>query len=161
MDGASYRQARRMKDFVVTAEDFNSIADAVFQRIDPKGDIKVVVIPATLDPRAVAAIKKERPVIPFVEPSASATEILPAGYFLLHTFSIERVDADAMATIEGQLGPVTRTMTAAGLPDCGKIYSVLYVLNGDEWQSSSYKIETCTEKRIWFPVDAPQTGSIQ
>lgn len=145
-----------MRNFIVSADDFNEIAEATFALIDPNKSITVIVVPSTLDPRAVAALKQVRPIIPFVPAAPTATEILPAGYFLIRTFTIEGTDAEAQATIEGQFGPVTRTMTAANLPDCGKIYSVVFYLKGGEWFNPSYKVETCTETRHWIPIDEQQ-----
>ena len=152
-DGMTYRQERRLANFLVTADDFNAIAETTFALIDPKNDIKTIAISATLDPRAVAALKRVRPVVPLVQAPTAAAEILPAGYFVVRMFSIEAVDAEPEARIEGQLGPVTKTMTAANMPDCGKIYTVVFVLKGGEWFNPSYKIETCAESRHWVPLD--------
>lgn len=142
---------------MVTADDFNAIADTTFTLIDPKGDIRMIVIPSTLDRRAVAALRRVRPVAPFVQAASTANEVLPAGYFLIRTFSIgEKEGNEVAANVEGQLGPVTRTVTGANIPDCGKIYSVAFELTGGEWFSPSYKIETCAESRHWVPVDSSQ-----
>src|SRR5689334_12997685 len=117
-DGTQLKQDRRLRNFTVTADDFNVIADAAFKRIDPQEQIKVIVVPATLDPRALAALKRVRRVAPFEPAAPAATELLPAGYFLIRKFEIDATDTEPSASIEGQLGPVTRTMTAANLPDC-------------------------------------------
>jgi hypothetical protein len=155
-DGMKLKQARRLKDFSVSADDFNQIAEATFALIDPKKNITTIVIPPTLDLRAIAALKRVRPVTAFVPVAPTAVEILPAGYFLVRTFTIVGDDAQAQATIEGQLGPVTRTMTAANLPDCGTIYSVVFFLTGGDWFNPSYMVETCAESRHWTPIDAQQ-----
>ncbi len=149
----AYRQERRLSHFVITADDFNGIAETTFALIDKKGNIQTIVVPSTLDPLAIAALKRVRPVTAYTPAADTANEILPAGDFLIRKFSIETVDGEVTATIEGQLGPVTRTVTAANLPDCGKIYSVAFILKGGDWFSPSYKVETCAESRHWVPID--------
>ncbi len=153
-DGTQLKQERRLRNFRVTADDFNVIAEAAFKRIDPQENIKLIVVPATLDPRAVAALQRVRQVATFTPASPAANELLPAGHFLVRKFEIDASDAEPSASIEGQLGPVTRTLTAANLPDCGKIYSIAYFLRGGDWYNPSYKVETCAESRHWVPVDA-------
>jgi hypothetical protein len=44
-------------------------------------------------------------------------------------------------------------MTAAGMPDCGKGYSVSFYLEGGDWVSHAYKTTTCAESRNWTPLD--------
>ena len=155
-DGMQYRQERRVANFAISADDFDAIAQTTFALIDPKGEIKTIVISSPLDTRAIAALKRVRPVVPFAPASAATSEILPSGYFLVRTFSIGAVDAEPEARIEGQLGPVTKTITPANIPDCGKIYSVAFVLKGGDWFSPSYKIETCAESRHWVPINASE-----
>jgi hypothetical protein len=160
-DGMQWKQERRMRNFTVKADDFNDIAAAALARIDSKGDIKTLVVPSTLDPRAVAALERIHPTTPYVPPASTTMEILPAGYFLVHEFTIENSEAGPTARLEGQLGPVTRTTTAANLPDCGTIYSIAFYLEGGDWYNPSYKIETCAESRHWVPLDAQGTGEHQ
>ena len=140
------------KNFEVEDQDFHSIAVATFKLIDPQGTITTVVMPPDIDPRARAALKKMKALISAAEIPQSRNYVLPEGYFVLQTFEI----ADGEAMIAGQLGPVTRSLTAANIPDCGKIYTVAFYVQGADWVSHSYKIETCTESRHWVPIDAAQ-----
>lgn len=149
-DGAKYRQSQHRENLDATEEDYFSLAQASFKLIDPKGAITTIVVPAELDPRARAALKKIAKLVSPSQIPSSQDYLLPAGYFSLQTFSIE----DGQSNIEGQLGPVTPSITAAGLPDCGKNYTVVFFLEGLDWVSHSYKITTCTESRHWVPVDA-------
>jgi hypothetical protein len=148
-DGMKYRQAKRMADFQITQYDFSAIAETSFGLIDPKENIKVIVLPGGLDPRAVIALKRVHPTVAF---DARFSETLPAEYFVVRNFDIAMEDGEAMATLQGQLGPVTNTLTAVGLPDCGRIYTVVFVLTGGDWYSPSYKVEDCSQSRV--PVDA-------
>ncbi len=145
-NGLQYQQAKRMKDFQVTQDDFNSIAVAAFKLIDARGDIATIVAPASLDPRARQALKKVHPVVA-IAPGPANT--LPAGYFLVREFNVE----EGAANLDGQLGPVTGLMTAANLPDCGKEYSAAFYIEGGDWVSHTYKVATCAESRHWVPFD--------
>lgn len=146
-DGMKYRQSLR-QNFVVEDGDFYSIGVYAFKLIDPKGEITTIVTPPNLDPRARAVLKKIAKLVPTAPQSPDL--LLPEGYFVLETFNI----ADGEAMLEGQLGPVTKKLTAAGLPDCGRNYSVSFYLVGGDWYSPSYKVRTCDQSRHWTPIDA-------
>lgn len=145
-NGLQSQQARRMTDFHATQDDFDSIARATFKLIDAKHDIGSIVAPTSLDPRARQALKNVHSIVAV---AAGPANTLPAGYFLVRTFSVE----EGVASLEGQLGPVTGLMTAANMPDCGKEYSVAFYLEGGDWVSHAYKVETCAESRRWTPVE--------
>ena len=145
-NGGITRQASRMTNFEATQQDFDSIARDVFRRIDPNHSVNFIVVPTSIDPRARKALESVHHIVP-AAPGPPGT--LPAGYFVLHAFTIE----DGAAQVEGQLGPATGLMTAANMPDCGKNYSVAYYLDGGDWVSHSYKLGTCTESRHWVPLD--------
>ncbi|MEO5623293.1 MAG: hypothetical protein ABIQ78_07755 [Dokdonella sp.] len=146
-----YQQAKRMVDFHVTQQDFDSIARATFKLIDGKGGIDTIVAPLALDPRARQALKNVHPTIA-VPPGPANT--LPAGYFLVKKFSVD----EGEASLDGQLGPVTGLMTAANMPDCGKEYSVAFYIEGGDWVSHAYKVETCAESRHWVPLEEASTS---
>ncbi len=155
-DGMQYRQNLR-KNFEADQGDFNSIAKASFKMIDPNGAITTAVVSASIDNRARAALKRILTVVDATQVPSSQVYKLPEGYFLVQKFSI----ADGEAILEGQLGPVTNTLTAANLPDCGKLYTVVYYLEAGDWVSHSYKVTTCAESRHWVPVGAPQENQVQ
>jgi len=140
------QQAKRMADFQVTQRDFDAIAVATFKLIDTKGQIRTIVAGASLDSRARQALKDVHPV---VTSPPGAPNTLPVGYFLVQTFSVEEGEAH----LDGQLGPVTGLMTAAGMRDCGKEYSVAFYIEGGDWVSHAFKVSTCAESRHWVPVD--------
>jgi len=145
-NGLQSQQAKRMSDFQVTQHDFDAIAVTTFKLIDAKGEISTIVAPASLDSRARQALRNVHPIVS-VPPGAPNT--LPAGYFLVRTFSVEEGEAN----LDGQLGPVTGLMTAANMPDCGKEYSVAFYIEGGDWVSHAYKVATCAESRHWVPAD--------
>lgn len=140
------RQASRMHDFEATASDFDAIARAAFRTIESKGDVSTIVVPKGLDPRALDALRELHPTVP---EAPGAADTLPAGYFRIRAFTIE----DGVAQLDGRLGPATGLMTPAGMPDCGKGYSVAFYLEGGDWVSYAYKTTTCNESRHWTPVD--------
>ena len=140
------------RDVPVNANDFNSIANRALELIDPKDAISAIVVPSDLDPRARAALAKMKTLVSVDKVPQSPQYTLPARFFALTTFSISVEDGSA--TFEGQLGPVARAMTAANMPDCGKIYTVAFYLDGDDWVSHAFKMGTCTESRHWTPIDA-------
>jgi len=145
-NGTESRQARRMADFEVTQRDFDAIAVATFKLIDGRGGIATIVAPTSLDPRARKALANVHPTVA-IAPGPAHT--LPAGYFLVKEFS---VDEDG-AQLDGQLGPVTGVMTVAGMPDCGKEYSVAFYIEGGDWVSHAYKTATCAQGRQWIPLE--------
>ena len=150
-NGARLRQDHK-RDFPVNANDFISIANRAFELIDPKGTISTIVVPSGLDPRARAALAKMKTLVSANSVPQSAQYTLAAGFFAVTTFSISVEDGSA--TFEGQLGPVNRAMTAANMPDCGKIYTVEFYLDGDDWVSHAFKMGTCAESRQWTPIEA-------
>jgi hypothetical protein len=145
-NGTQYKQAKRMTDFQVTQSDFDSIAVATFKLIDAKRDINIIVAPASLNSRARQALRNVHPI---VTASPGAANTLPVRYFLVREFRVEGGEA----YLEGQLGPVTGLLTAANMPDCGKVYSVGFYIEGGDWVSHAYKMTTCAESRHWVPVD--------
>lgn len=145
-NGMEAQQARRMRDFEATQQDFDSIARATFKLIDAKRNIETIVAPTSLDIRARKALANAHPIVASAPGPANT---LPAGYFLVRAFTIE----DGEARLEGQLGPVTGLMTAAYMPDCGKGYTVVFYIEGGDWVNHDYKTSTCAESRHWVPVD--------
>lgn len=143
---------RNKKTFELNANDFDSIAEETFKLIDPKGAITIVAIPAGLDPRAQAALGKQKKIVQQSQIPQSANVVLPQGYFSLKAFTVSIADGEA--EIDGQLGPVTRALTAANVPDCGKNYTVQFYLEDGDWVSHSYKLTTCDETLHWVPVDS-------
>jgi len=138
--------------FSIVDRDFELIAETSLKKIDPHRDIIAIVTPSDIDPRARKALAGLRPLIAPDQVPASNESVLPQGYFLLQAF---RVELDG-AVFEGQLGPITRKLTKAALPDCGKIYSVPFFLNGTDWFNPNYKVTTCDERRVWWPAgEAP------
>jgi hypothetical protein len=129
--------------------DFQLIAGATLKLIDPKDAITTIVVPAGTDPRARKALANFRKVISPAQVPQSVGYTLPAGYFLLQTFRI----TEGEALFEGQLGPVTTSLAAVNIPDCGKIYSVPFFLYGDDWVGRSYKVTDCSQSRHWVPID--------
>lgn len=133
----------------IVDSDFELIAETSLKKIDPHHEI---VAPSDIDSRARKALAGLRPLIAPDHVPASNEWVLPQGYFLLQAF---RVELDG-AVFEGQLGPVARKLTKAALPDCGKIYSVPFFLNGADWFNPNYKVTTCDERRVWWPAgEAP------
>jgi hypothetical protein len=151
-DGLQYRRQAREVNPAINDADYQLIAVATFKLIDPKGNIKVIVIPPDLDARRKDALKGIAKLITSSDDPDRQGYTLPADYFSLQTFSIE----DGVATIEGQLGPVTGAITSVGLRDCGKIFNVGFYLEDGDWASHSYKIRTCDQLRVWWPVDSEQ-----
>ena len=149
-NGLQYQQTKRMTDFHVTQNDFDSIAVVTFKQIDAKREIHTIVAPASLDPRAREALKQVHPIVAAAPGPANR---LPAGYFLVRAFSVEEGEANVV----GQLGPVTGQMTAAHMPDCGKEFSVAFYIEGGDWVNHAYKATTCAESRQWVPVDEPSS----
>lgn len=149
-NGALYTRGHG-RGFEVTDRDFRSIAKVAFKLIDPKDTITTVVVPPGTDPRARAALKSLKTLISPAQIPQSRDYKLPGGYFVVHDFTI----ADGEATLEGQLGPVTNSMTAANMPDCGRNYSIAFYIEGNDWVSHAYKMATCAESRHWTPIDDP------
>ena len=150
-NGTQLRQDHK-RDFPINANDFISIANRAFELIDPKGTISTIVVPSGLDPRARAALAKMKPLVSAPKVPQSGQYTLPAAFFSVTTFSISV--EDGIAIFEGQLGPVSRAMTAANMPDCGKTYTVEFYLDGDDWVSHAFKMGTCAESRQWTPIEA-------
>lgn len=146
--------AGHRKDFELNNHDFSSIAEAALTLIDPKGAITTIVMPPGIDPRARSALAKIKTVISPDQIPQSANFSLPGGYFVLQTFSISV--ADGKAEIDGKLGPVMRSMTAANMHDCGKNYTIAFSLEDGDWVSHAYKVASCDETRHWTPIDAGQ-----
>jgi hypothetical protein len=148
------KQNERMTNFEATQWDFDVIARAAFKTIESKGEVTTIVVPEHLGPQALSALRHVHPIVT-TAPGVAGT--LPAGYFKVATFTIE----EGVAELDGQLGPATGVMTAANMPDCGKVYSIAYALEGGDWVSHAYKTTTCSESRNWTPLDekAPAPAS--
>ena len=140
------RQSERMSNFEATQWDFDVIARAALKTIESKGEVTTIVVPEHMGPQALSALRHVHPIVTSA-PDVAGT--LPAGYFKVTAFTIE----DGVARLDGQLGPVTGVMTAANMPDCGRIYSISYYLEGGDWISHAYKTSTCGESRNWTPLD--------
>lgn len=148
-DGTKYRQSQT-RTTAVEDGDFSLLAEAGFKQIDPKGEIKMFIIAAKIDPRAREALKKIAKILPQNQAEQIAECAVPEGVFIVREFSID----DGIATIDGTLGPVTCKMTAANLPDCGRNFTMQFFLQGLDWVNPSYKVRTCEQRRNWTPVDA-------
>ncbi len=138
----------------VTEKDFELIAEVSLKKIDPHNTIATIVLPDDVDPRARKALARVHPVIASAQLHTPGDLVLPNGYFRLLTFNVDLEGS----MFEGQLGPVTSTLTKANLADCGKIYSVPFFLRDADWYTPNYKVSSCDERRQWWPVDeAPPT----
>jgi hypothetical protein len=146
MEARQAKQDARMQNFEATAWDFEMIARAALRTIESKGDVTTIVVPKGLDPRALDALRHLHPTVA-AAPGAPGT--LPSGYFRLTEFTIE----NGLAQLAGQLGPATGAMTAAGMPDCDRGFSVSFYLEGGDWVSHAYKTTTCAQSRNWTPVE--------
>ncbi|HEY2397250.1 MAG TPA: hypothetical protein VGH81_14910 [Rudaea sp.] len=133
---------REYQAFELRDSDYGLIARAAVKLVERIGPVSQFVVPPDLDRRALAALKQLRPVIPASRlPGAPG---LPAGFFLIETFSIE---TDGLATFEGDLGPT-------GCPGgCGKNISIPYILQGDDWYNPSFKIVDYAQHREVIPVN--------
>jgi hypothetical protein len=140
------KQDERMSNFAATQWDFDVIARAAMKTIESKGEVTTIVVPEHLGPQALSALRHVHRIVT-TAPGVAGT--LPAGYFKVTTFTIE----DGVAELDGQLGPATGVMTIANMPDCGKVYSISYTLEGGDWVSHAYKTTTCSESRNWTPFD--------
>lgn len=154
-DGYALKQERRMKNFIANQGDYNELAQATFQLLDPNKNIRILLVTSAINPEAVIALKRIRNVATYVEPVAGAHTTLAAGQFIVSKFTV----GNGEALIEGQLGPVTNTITAVGLPDCGTIYTAPWFIRGGEWHSPSIKILTCAESRHWTPLEPTKAAS--
>jgi len=133
---------RENQPFEQHDSDFAMIAVAAVASIERYGAVTHFAVPPSLDRRALAALKRIRPLVPVGElPTGHA---LPAGYFLIEEFSI---DPDGSAMFAGDLGP---TGCAAG---CGKNISIPYVLRGDDWFNPSVKVVDYSVRREVIPVN--------
>jgi hypothetical protein len=129
--------------------DYYQLAEAALKLVERSGPVNVIVVPASADPRARAALKHQRKVIPATELPKGPGVALPKGYFLLQTFTI----TEREALFEGKLGPVSTGLTAIGIPDCGLTFSVPFYFDGTDWSQPSYKILDCSQSRNWVPKD--------
>jgi hypothetical protein len=139
---------RDRSDFRLEDQDFDLIADASLKMIERTHRVAAFVVPTQVDARARAALQKLRPVIRPTELQSSDIA-LPAEYFIVEHFTIE----DAVAQVEGQIGPITRTAEGKNLPGCGLRFSMAFYWEIKEWRSHSYKILDCAQMRSWTPVD--------
>jgi len=136
--------------FVATESDFADIAAMSLKFVERTAPVSTIVLPANADPRVRAALKRLRPLTsPDKVPSSDVYQ-LPAGYFVLQTFEI---DADGIASFEGQLGPVRKVPEPPATDDCGIRFSIPFALEGNDWASHTLKKSVCWPKREWWPVD--------
>ncbi|WP_347259879.1 hypothetical protein [Rudaea sp.] len=141
---------RSAQTFVASESDFADIAAMSLKFVERTAPVTTIVLPANADPRVRAAMKRLRPVIPPDKVPASNTYRLPTGYFVLEAFEI---DADGIATFEGQLGPVRKVPEPPATDDCGIRFSIPFALEGNDWTSHTLKKSVCWPKREWWPVD--------
>jgi hypothetical protein len=134
---------REYEAFELRDSDYGLIAVAAVKLVERFGTINQFVVPRGLDPRALAALKRLHPVVPGELRPVDLP--LPAGSFLVETFSIQ---TDGLATFEGDLGPT-------GCPGgCGKNISIPFILRGDDWYNPSFKIVDYAQHREVVPVNA-------
>ena len=129
--------------FKVEDSDFSLVAAAALRLVERTAAVTTFVIDAGLDPRAVAALKRLRPVMRRNDVLPSAELALPDGYFVIENFSIE----DDTAMFEGQLGPITRSAENRNLPGCGLRFSVAFYWQVTSWANHSYKVIDCAKTR--------------
>jgi len=141
---------RSTQNFIATESDFADIAAMSLKFVERTAPVSTIVLPANIDPRARAALKRLRPLIAPDKVPASDTYKLPAGYFALQTLDI---DAEGIATFEGQLGPVRKVPEPPATDDCGIRFSIPFALEGNDWASHTLKKSVCWPKREWWPVD--------
>jgi hypothetical protein len=135
---------REYQTFELQDSDYGLIARAAVKLVERIGTVNQFVVPPDLDRRALAALKQLHPVVPLGQLGSGRG--VPAGSFLIETFSIE---PDGLATFEGDLGPT-------GCPDgCGKNISIPYILQGDDWYNPSFKIVDYAQHREVVPVSSP------
>lgn len=139
LGACAQRGLREYEAFQLRDGDFGLIAKAALDIVERSGPVRTFVVPPSLDPRALAALRRLRPVVPEAQLAGTA---LPAGYFRLQDFSF---DGD-VAAFAGDLGP---TGCADG---CGKNLSVPFILRGDDWFNPSYKIVDYSQRREVVPV---------
>lgn len=149
---------RSAQKFVANDSDFADIAEASLKFVERTAPVTTIVLPTNADPRARAALKRLRPVVSPDKIPVSTTYKLPAGYFVLQAFDI---DADGIATFEGQLGPVRSVPEPPATDDCGILFSIPFALEGNDWASHTLKKSVCWPKREWWPVDADQPTKTQ
>lgn len=140
---------RDSANFKVEDADFGLIAAAALRLVERTAPVTTIVVDTALDPRALAALKRLRPLIRRSEVPRSAELALPAGYFVVENFAID----DDTAMFEGQLGPVTRSAENKNLPGCGLRFSMAFYWQVTSWANHSYKILDCAKTRSWTPVD--------
>jgi hypothetical protein len=142
--GCAHTGWRENQAFALQDSDWEMIAGNALNLIERYGAISHVVLSPGLDRRAVAALKKLRPVAASNEVERNGGRAVPAGYFLVEAFTI---DAEGAAMFEGDLGPT-------GCPSgCGRNFSVPYVLRGNDWYNPSLKIVDYSIRRDVIPVD--------
>jgi hypothetical protein len=135
---------REYRTFELHDSDYGLIARGAVKLVERLGTVNQFVVPPDLDRRALAALKQLHPVVPLGQLGSGRG--VPAGSFLIETFSIE---PDGLATFEGDLGPT-------GCPDgCGKNISIPYILQGDDWYNPSFKIVDYAQHREVVPVGSP------
>ena len=141
---------RSAQKFIATESDFADIAAMSLKFVERTAPVSTIVLQVNADPRVRAALKRLRPLTsPDKVPSSDVYQ-LPTGYFVLQTFEI---DADGIASFEGQLGPVRKVPEPPATDDCGIRFSIPFALEGNDWASHTLKKSVCWPKREWWPVD--------
>lgn len=138
----AHRGYRQYQPFALQHGDFGLIAGAALILVEQYGAVTTIAVPADMDRRAVAALKRRRNI---VAAASLPPGRIPAGTLLMEQFSI---DADGVAWFSGDLGP---TGCADG---CGKSFVVPYELQGDEWHNASYKVVDYAQRREVTPAAA-------
>lgn len=140
---------RDRSSFRVEDRDFDLIAGASLKMIERTHHVAAFVAASDIDPRARTALEKLRPLIRPGDLPGSSDLALPDEYFIVERFSIE----DAVAQVEGQIGPITKAAEGRNVQGCGLRFSMAFFWEIDEWRSHSYKILDCAQIRSWTPVD--------
>ena len=140
---------RDRSEFQVENQDFELIAEASLKMIERTHRVAAFVVPSDVDSRARKALQKLRPVVTPNELPKSSDLAVPDEYFVVEHFTIE----DAVAQVEGQIGPITKAAEGKNLPGCGLCFSMAFFWEIKEWRSHSYKILDCAQTRSWTPVD--------
>jgi hypothetical protein len=144
--GCAHTGWRENQAFALRDSDWGMIAGNALTLIERYGPVSHFVVVDGLDRNAVAALNRFRPLIPPADVRRDGRTVLPAGYFLVESFTI---DTDGSATFEGDLGPT-------GCPTgCGRNLSIPYVLRGDDWYNPSVKVTDYSIRREVVPVQHP------
>lgn len=135
--------------FKVADADFGLIAAAALRLVERTRPVTTIVIGADLDPRALIALRRLRPLARRADVPRTPELALPGGYFVVEAFGIDEDEA----LFEGQLGPVTREAEGKNVPGCGLRFAVAFYWELTSWANHSCKILDCAKTRSWTPID--------